>query len=198
MEMKKRHLFVRSIGWCGVVVMTLAAPALFVESLSCREVPPWELCSFMVLEVGAALCLAQGLLFFVMALKALAKVKASRWWKWTKDPSAEALEMLALKDALAKDGKKFANVVMTIACVAGTAIVVLLAAAWRQYETDLAMAQTTWRCGGVPLVYTVGIYSVVFAFFVWMNPLFGGLLGLFIRWLGLTEASLRAERTSLS
>lgn len=198
MEMKKRHLFVRSIGWCGIVVMTLTMPALFLEAYARRDVAPWDLFSFVILGIGAAFCLAQHLLFFVMALRALAIVKVSRWWKWAKDPSDKALEMLALKDALAKDGKKFVSVVMTLACVAGTAIVVLLAAAWRRYETDLAMAQTIWRCGGVSLIYTVGIYSVVFAFFVWMNPLFGWLLGLCLRWLGLTEASLRAGRTSLS
>ena len=125
MKMKKSHWFVRGVGWVGVVIMILAAPALCAESYSCRDVAPWKLHSLSVFAFGAALCLAQGLLFFVMAPKALAKVKASRWWKWTKDPSAEALEMLALKDALAKDGRRFVNVVRFCVCAIGLTIVVL-------------------------------------------------------------------------
>ena len=124
MKKRKRHWFVRGVGWGGVVIMMLAAPALCAESYSCRDVAPWELHSLSVFAFGAALCLAQHLLFLAMVFMASAKVKLSRWRR-TRESSGEVSEMLALKDALAKDGRRFVNVVRFCVCAIGLTIVVL-------------------------------------------------------------------------
>lgn len=183
MKMKKSHWFVRGIGWVGVVIMILAAPALCAESYSCRDVAPWKLHSLSAFAFGAALCLARHLLFLAMAFMAFVKVKLSRWRR-TREPSEEVSEMLAFKDVLAKDDRRFVNVVRFCICAIGLTIAVLLAVAWYKYGTDSIGAQSLWRCGGVVLIYIAGVLSVVFAFFAWINPIFRRLLGLCIRMLG--------------
>ena len=183
MKMKKSHWFVRGIGWVGGVIMMLVAPALCAESYSCRDVAPWKLHSLSAFAFGAALCLAQHLLFLAMVFMAFAKVKLSRWRR-TKEPSEEVSEMFALKDALAKDGRRFVNIVRFCVCAIGLTIALLLAVAWYKYGTDSIGAQSLWRCGGVVLIYIAGVLSVALAFFAWMNPICRWFCGLCIRMLG--------------
>ena len=173
----KNHWLIRSTGWTGVVIMSLSAPAIFLESLSCRETPPWELCSFAALIIGAVISLIPQAWLALNVILSSAKYLVMRMKK-------EAWSYQALSDLnvrLAKDSKTYEHVARTIMLLYATGAVVLLSISYCSCGHDYVFAQTLWRCGGVPVIYTIGITSVVLWFLTAVLPSVRWVNGMFVR-----------------
>ncbi len=182
MKKEKSHWFIRGINWIGVIVMLLSAPALFIESYLNREVAPWELSSLRMLLIGAAVCAIPHV--WISALIVATFIKA-RFAKMLKKEYADNLFLMdGLKIKLAKDDTTIKHTAVVVMVLYATTIIILLVASFWKYSSDNVDAQVIWRCGGVPVIHTAGITTVVLWFFAvimpavnWINERFSRVVG---------------------